>query len=345
MECTSLQKHVDQLNKLCRICSNFISKKQGYTNPKNVTEFADTISKAYNVDAVIEDPNIFPKYLCSICRSKLQALCSKPIDKSYIPAIFREHNDSCFICPSTSGVVTHLKLCDLSFPENGFVTYRGSSSYRRIYVRQRLKECIVNDIEVYVHDDYNFHVFVLGRKIESSQCLKDLPGKINDENVRDLAEYLGNLLICKELDNFEDVLNEKLDISQPFLNVKGEVPACLEDRDGQQCKFSNYKLIYYVICEIFTMSEMKTCTKCKTYASTLRKRRSRMDEDSERKKLRVVTSTANYRFLTKGELKERLNNTQKDKQKSIQRVMRLTLSVNNQIINEGVKETKSNILP
>ena len=229
----------------------------------------------------------------------------------------------------------------LSFTENGFVTYRGSSSYRRIYVRQRLKECIVNDIEVYVHDDYNFHVVVLGRKIESSQCLKDLPDKISDENVRALAEYLGNLLTCKGLDNFEDIINEKLDISQPFLNEKGEVAAFIEDRDGQQSKVSNYKVIYHVLCEIFTTSEMKTCTKCKTYASTLRKRRSRMDQDSERKKLRASdSSTANYRFLTKVELMERLNNTQKEKQKSIQRVMNLTLSINNQIINEGVKTSK-----
>ena len=87
---------------------------------------------------------------------------------------------------------------------------------------------------VYVHDDYNFHVVVLGRKIESSQCyLKDLPDKINYENVRDLTEYLGNLLICKGLDNFEDVINETLDISQPFLNGKGEVPAFIEGRVGQ----------------------------------------------------------------------------------------------------------------
>ena len=75
---------------------------------------------------------------------------------------------------------------------------------------------------------------------------------------------------------------------------------------------------------------MKTCTKCRAYASTLRKRRPRMDEDSERKKLKVSdSSTANYRFLTKLELMERLNNTQKEKQKSIQRAMRLTLSINN----------------
>ena len=183
----------------------------------------------------------------------LQTLSSKPIDKSYAAAIFTEHNDSCSICPSTSSVVTHLKLCDLSFTENGFVTYRGSSSYRRIYARQKLKECIVNDIEVYVHDDYNFHVAVLGRKIESTQCyLKDLPDKMNDKNVTDLAEYLGNLPICKGLDNFENVINEKLDISQPFA--------------------------------ISTTSEMKTCVKCKTYASTLTKRCSMMDEDSEIKK-------------------------------------------------------------
>ena len=120
MECTSLQKHVDQLNKLCRICSNFISKKPGYANPNNVTEFADTIFKAYDVDVVIEDPNIFPKYLCSSCRRKLQTLSSKPIDKSYIPAIFTEHNDNCSICPSTSSVVTHLKLCDFKFYRKWF---------------------------------------------------------------------------------------------------------------------------------------------------------------------------------------------------------------------------------
>ena len=102
------------------------------------------------------------------------------------------------------------------------------------------------------------------------------------------------------MDNFEDVINEKLDISQPFLNEKGEVPACIEDSDGQQCKFSNYKVIYYVLCEIFTMSEMKTCTKCKTYASTLRKRRSRMDEDSERKKLRVSDLHSELQILNQG---------------------------------------------
>ena len=60
--------------------------------------------------------------------------------------------------------------------------------------------------------------------IESIHCyLKDLFDKINYENVRDL--YLGNLPICRELDNFEDAVNEKLDISQPFLNEKVEVAA------------------------------------------------------------------------------------------------------------------------
>ena len=54
----------------------------------------------------------------------------------------------------------------------------------------------------------------------------------------------------------------------------------------------------------------------------VRKRRSRMDEDSERKKLRVSdSSTANYKLLTKMELMERLNDTQIEKQ----RTMRLTL--------------------
>ena len=73
-------------------------KSQDMLIKKNVTEFADTISKAYNADVSIEDPNIFPKYLCLTCHRKLQTLCNKPIYKSYIVAIFTEHNDSCSFC-------------------------------------------------------------------------------------------------------------------------------------------------------------------------------------------------------------------------------------------------------
>ena len=86
------------MNKLHKLCSNFIGKKPGYAIPKKVTEFADTISKAYNADVAIEDPNIFPKYLCLTCHRKLQTLCNKPIYKSYIAAIFTEHNDSYSFC-------------------------------------------------------------------------------------------------------------------------------------------------------------------------------------------------------------------------------------------------------
>ena len=86
------------MNKLHRICSNFIGKTSGYANTKNVTEFADTIVKVYNADVAIDDPNIFPKYLCLTCHGKLQTLCNKPICKSYIAAVFTEHNDSCSFC-------------------------------------------------------------------------------------------------------------------------------------------------------------------------------------------------------------------------------------------------------
>ena len=65
------------------------------------------------------------------------------------------------------------------------------------------------------------------------------------------------------------------------------------------------------------MSEMKTCTKCETYASTSRKKRSGLHEDSQRKKLRFCdSSTAKYRFINKMELMKRLNNAQEEKQKS-----------------------------
>ena len=86
---------------------------------------------------------------------------------------------------------------------------------------------------------------------------------------------------------------------------------------------------------------MKICTKCETYKSTSRKKLSRLHEDSQRKKLRFCDpSTANYRFINKMELTKRLNNAQKEKQQSIQRAMRLTLSSNNQTVSEAAKTSK-----
>ena len=43
-------------------------------------EFADTIFMIDNADVVIEDSNIFLKYLCSSCNRKLQTLPSKATD-------------------------------------------------------------------------------------------------------------------------------------------------------------------------------------------------------------------------------------------------------------------------
>ena len=83
-------------------------------------EFADTIFMIDNADVVIEDSNIFLKYLCSSCKRKLQTLPSKPTDMSYIAEIFKEHNDSCSIFSCTSSVVTYLKLCYLSLTEMMF---------------------------------------------------------------------------------------------------------------------------------------------------------------------------------------------------------------------------------
>ena len=142
MGCTSLLKHVDQLYKLCRICSICISKKSGYADSKNVTKFAATIYKAYNIDVVIENPSIFPKYLCSSCRRKLQTLSSKPIDVSHILLQSLQNIMIAVLFAS----VHHIKCRDstkvvwLSLTEIGFVTYRESSLYRRIYVRQKLKK-------------------------------------------------------------------------------------------------------------------------------------------------------------------------------------------------------------
>ena len=70
-----MELHVENLEKLCRVCKEIIALKPGpYMNPKHEVEFDDVLETIYNISVSTESEECFPKKLCSNCTRKLRRL-------------------------------------------------------------------------------------------------------------------------------------------------------------------------------------------------------------------------------------------------------------------------------
>ena len=155
---------------------------------------------------------------------------------------------------------------------------------------------------------------MLGRSNNLDNIFCDLPRKLTDENVEKFAAKLRNIKACQGLEKFEDILEDKIDFFQPFLNQKGEVVTYVENERGTQFDVHLFRRIRHISCQGLISDDVTICDTCKNYENTLRKTRSRISDEPERKKMRVSdTSKVNYRYLEKEELIEGLSNTQKEK--------------------------------
>ena len=63
---------------------------------------------------------------------------------------------------------------------------------------------------------------MLARNINLDDFFCDLPRKLTDENVQKFAAKLRNIKACQGLEKFKDILEDKIDFVQPFVNEKGE---------------------------------------------------------------------------------------------------------------------------
>ena len=122
------------------------------------------------------------------------------------------------------------------------------------------------------------------------------------------------------------------------MNEKCEVVAYVENERGTQFYIHSFRRIRHILCQGVISDDVTTCGTCKNYENTLRKTRSRISDEAERKKMRVSdTSKVNYRYLKKEELIERLSNTQKEKSKTIKTTMKMLILISTCIKDEGVE--------
>ena len=61
--------HLKKLDKVCRLCSNYILKQK---TPILATAYSDTIFKVFGHDVATDDPAVDPPHLCVICKDKLR---------------------------------------------------------------------------------------------------------------------------------------------------------------------------------------------------------------------------------------------------------------------------------
>ena len=69
-----LSYHKEILSKLCRVCGSYIQLKTGYVKAKSVSEYSNILFTVYEIDTKVESDEIYPKFLCSSCKRKLDRL-------------------------------------------------------------------------------------------------------------------------------------------------------------------------------------------------------------------------------------------------------------------------------
>ena len=222
---------VIQLQKFCRVCGN--------RKAKSVDEFADAAFRVYDIEVEREDQNVYPKLLCSSCRKTRQSFRNKNTYTSLEAARFFEHNNECKICQPNQkpDVAVHMKICDSASLDNGgFNIFKRDSIFKRIYFRQNVKDSqLVNELEIFINKDWGYQLKVLGRNISSDNYFFcDLPRQLTNENVRKFSAKLRNIKACQGTEKFDDILEDKIDFSQPFLDQKGEMVAYVENKRGTQ---------------------------------------------------------------------------------------------------------------
>ena len=121
-----LSYHKEILSKLCRVCGSYIQLKTGYVKAKSVSEYSNILFAVYEIDTEVESDEIYPKFLCSSCKRKLDRLVQKePTTETRKAYTFQPHNSEkcslCFVKTKTYKSQAHVRFFSDVFQKRGFL--------------------------------------------------------------------------------------------------------------------------------------------------------------------------------------------------------------------------------
>ena len=172
-------------------------------------------------------------------------------------------------------------------------------------------------------------ITVYGKNLPDSCTVhRMLPaGPVSIPELKEILEVLDNATICVGNPN-EDYVAVVEQRGGAIRNVSGLTTAYI-DRNGKQPRVRHQN------CHLLTTAE--TCSVCHQYQNTLRALKSKDKSSHEKEQRTKHCSHANYRYLTKEESSERLENLQKAKRALTRRNQRLKEKLHKIIDKDGVQ--------
>ena len=341
-----LSYHKEILSKLCRVCGSYIQLKTGYVKAKSVSEYSNILFAVYEIDTEVESDEIYPKFLCSSCKRKLDRLVQKePTTETRKAYTFQPHNSEkcslCFVKTKTYKSQAHVRFFSDVFQKRGFLrldTINDKSKLVYIFP-ENMDEKTQIKYEIAISENFEWSLTLYGRALQrTNKHLQDLPTVLNDLNIQSFVNYLLSLKICAGITDYADVLLHRLEIKQPFTNDSKEIVAFVENSNRTVLRKEEFNRIRHKNCSLFSETEKDICNACHSYKDFLRTARYRLKKKSDPVKLanRVSdTSKTNFRFLSNEELMLRLENVQKHKREALVKVANMSVMISKLISKEG----------
>ena len=213
--------------------------------------------RPYSVDIELESDMIYSKTWCGSCKRKLDKRKEKNDPSNLDACKFEAHRVlHCLVCETNvnqkRSVIAHLKYFDGVFVEKGFVKVSGNTYYvKRIYCIISQDLALQIKIAVSILDDFSWSLSVKNKTVNwDNLYLKKQPDKLTDENVEQFADFIVNSKLFQEINGYEDVLWDRLDLKQTFLSEHGEVVAYVEDKvTGCRLTQENFTVVRHKVAK------------------------------------------------------------------------------------------------
>ena len=332
--------HQSVLSGLCRLCGEKIVTSVSYIHPKSVNEYSNMIYSVYSIDCDAEPSHVFPKHLCSKCRRKLDRLRDKTQTPHLRACHFEAHDSNCVICiPHNSKKETrHMRLFDNAMTDYKFIICSDPYVKRKYILLADGNENVSAKLTIAIDKDFLWSIRCYGKLImHDNLFLMTLPKVLTDTNIQLFAKLLSELNVCDGNTTFNDIVQSKLEIRNPF-EKEGKIIAVVENKQHVPLQKTDFTIVRHSDCTVFC-DVGNICEVCLNHQSSLRKSRARiknLDEGERKAKWVLDTSTTNLKYLSREELEARLQNTQKQKRDSLRRIAKMSITISKLIATEGV---------
>lgn len=313
----SLQNHISNLKKICRLCSGKIKLDGKYATAKTVYNYLNEIKTIFDYDCDGEDNSIYPNLICSSCRRKLDRCKSKPgIYKLNTIPTYNQHTPGpeCNICSGkreTEGFsVLFIKEISIEVISFELIKTKAKELKKFVLVEENNEFLVISKIKfqlgcpsislaVNIDKDFNWQLFVYGKEISKlSNYIKEIDEKITASNIDILFKKLSEASICVGNQDCDEIVLKKTDDGSALTFYdKSQNPKAFVEDDSFVKAIESFN-IRTSTCEILLPLANERCENCTKYRQQLTVKSKRVSKSNDE----LVSINTNNKYLTKQQL-------------------------------------------